>query len=680
MATSVSVVCPVCKIASFEAYGKCRVCGNSLFGSRSATAWRVFTVGAILLPFILVAGGFSGVYLYLNHRLQASTAYRESFTIASNSPDVQEILGNEIRRGTGGVGHLQGFEGAEFAEWSAPLAGPGGSGHLFGVANQVRGTWDYARLVFHSDDGKKTVDLTPVRSVSLPQVAPRTVYLIPIGLAESLEWAPSYYRRKLDIEVRVLPQAELDVGLIDSSRRQLDSEKCIYGFLAAKYPELVRDPSAVLIAVTSTDLYIPSLGWRYAENLRREGRFGVISSARLHPLSLMEKLNPEWLISRLQKLLTKNIVMLYFGLPMSSDYTSLLSGGVLSGREIDRMGQDLVGQEGQWDPFIDAGAPSITIYDVPGKTLLWSHAWSEHALPDTRSQLFSSELDIGLLVQRKTDFLFPDDPALNFTRVYRNEDDRSRAFGIGGTHEFDIFLGGKMRVAVDLIFADGVRVQFVHKGPVLGEAGDVYEPLNPQRERFVRAVFVGNIWHVKTIDGWVYDFPYTPQALPQYVTVLTGFADATHQRYEMKRDAAGALLEIVSPAGGWLHFENDANHRIRRITGSNGRSVQYDYNDGGSLVRATSSDGFVDAYTYDEKGQMLTASHADGQPVLTHEYYLDGYIKAQTLGNGQSFRYGYNRQGPTILNSYITYPNRLESYVEYRSSGYRQWPPSAPPN
>ena len=643
--------------------------------------WRIIAAAALLLPIILLIFAIGGAYLYLNQRMKRSEAYKRSLTIAYNSLDVQKILGTDIHQEATAIGHLETFEGAEFTEWSIPLVGTRGSGHLFGIANRVKGTWDYARLVLRTDDGTNTVDLTPVHAVVLPEVPARTVYLVPIGLQESLGWAPSYYKSKLGIDVRVLPAAALDNNLVNSARHQLDSEKCIYEFLIPKFPDLARDPSAIIIAVTSTDIYIPSLGWSYAENLRREGRFAVISSARLHPLPILDNLNPEWLTSRLQKLLTKNIAMLYFGLPMSEDYTSLLSGGVLSGREIDRMAGDIVGQEGQWNPFIDAGAPAITIYEVPGKDTVWTHGWSDHPLLDTRAQLFTAELDVGLLVQRKTDFLFPHDHAMNFTRIYRNQDDRSRAFGIGGTHEFDMFLGGKMRVAVDLILADGLRVQFLHKGPVLGEAGDVYEPRHPDRERFVRAVFSGNIWHVKTKDGWVYDFPYCPQALPQYVTVLTGFTDAAHRRYEMKRDSSGALLEIVSSAGTSLHFENDANHRIHRITASNGRSMEYDYSEAGSLVRVSASDGFIESYSYDDKGQMLTAAYGDGQAAaLTNEYFVDGYIKTQTLANGKALRYGYSRQGTSIKNSYITYPNGLETYVQYERGGYSEWPPTRPPN
>jgi len=54
-------------------------------------------------------------------------------------------------------------------------------------------------------------------------------------------------------------------------------------------------------------------------------------------------------------LLSKNIVILYFDLPLSIDYTSLLSGGLFSGSEIDRMGGELIGGEGRGDPLGEYG-------------------------------------------------------------------------------------------------------------------------------------------------------------------------------------------------------------------------------------------------------------------------------------------------------------------------------------
>jgi len=519
--------------------------------------------------------------------------------------------------------------------------------------------------------------------LQLPSVPAKHIYFVPLGLneGESLDWAPAYYKGRLGVDVVVLPPAPLDPKLMDLERNQLNADKC-FDFMGQQHPEIAGDPSSLLIAVTSTDLYIPSLGWSYAENSRRDSRYAIISSARLHP-PLLGLWNPEWLNSRVQKLLTKNIGILYFDLPMSADYTSLLSSGVLSGIQIDEMAGDVIGAEGRWDPLLQAGGPSVTIYDVSGKTMLWRMAYSASALPDTSSQTFCASLTNGLLVQRKTDFVFENDPAMQFSRIDRNQDDRSRALGVGGSDSFEIFLGGQMGVAVDLIMEDGARTHFIHQPPNAAQTGDTYLAVRDGVDRFLQAqaVYAGGSWNVKTTGGWTYIFPYRPQALPRNVTVLTGFLDPEGHKYEMERDSFGALIAVTSPFGNWLHFENDSQHRIRKITSSLGRSMQYDYDSAGRMFRATDSDGHVDTYTYDEKGQMLTAAHGTEKPILTNEYFSDGYIKSQVIGDGRRFGYAYfHGERNLILENQITDPNGLETYIRYVPGGYLQWLPTRVPH
>lgn len=672
-------MCPACWIPYVDGALECQHCGRRRSGPFTPSGLNAIVLRTALTLLALGICIVAGLCYYLNVKLVQSDAYKQALAIASSSPDVQNILGTNIHANKWAFGHLESFQGSEFAEWSVALSGARGTGHLYGISNQVNGAWDYSRLVFESDEGKKRLDLAPVHLLSLPRIPAKSVYLIPLGLTrgESLDWAPAYYKAKLGIDVTLLPSAPLDASLIDAKRNQLNSDKCIDEFLQRKYPQLARDPSVLMIVATSVDMYIPDLNWKYAENMRTQGRFAVVSSARLHPLALLEKLNPEWLNSRLQKLLTKNITLLYFDVPLSSDFTSLLSGGVLSGREIDYMGGSIIGAKREWDPFFESGGPAVSIYDVPGKNPLWNREWARTALPDTSAQVFSVSLDVGLLVQRRADFIFPDEPAMQFTRVYRNQDDRSRAFGIGGSHSFEMFLGGKMGVAVDLIMEDGHRFHFVHQSPRFGQDGDIYLPTCRSCGRFTEAVYAANSWEVRTTDGWTYVFPYRPDALPQYVTVLTGFFDPAHRKYEMERDSFGSLIEIKSPSGAWLHFENDSQHRIRRITASSGRSVQYQYDGSGSLTRATASDGSVDSYTYDDKGQMLTAAHADEKPVLNNDYFVDGYIKSQTMLDGQRFEYHYFRDRAGIHETYITDPNGLETYIQYEPGGYREWLPSS---
>jgi YD repeat-containing protein len=640
---------------------------------------RTVWAGLLLSAIVVVA-----CVLWLNIRLVRCYAYQDSLEMALASPEVQNALGSGVRPNYPVLGFELPFSYAHFAEWSLLLKGSRGSGHLYGIATRVNGSWDVSRLVFVSGSGKDRLDLTPVRALRLPPVPHKNVYLVPIGLAEgeSLDWAPSYYKAKLGIDLTILPPVPMDSKLTDPARNQLNADRVV-DFLQEKHPELARDPSSIVMGVTSSDMYIPGFGFRYAENLRVEGRYAIVSSARLHPPALLGEWNPEWLTSRLQKLLSKNLVMLYFGLPMSNDYTSLLSVGVLSGTEIDQMGGEIVGSEREWDPFVESGDPAVTIFDVPGKEQAWRMTYIGSALPDSAAQVFCADLAVGLLVQRQADFVFEDEPALQFTRVYRNQDDRSRAFGIGGSDSFDIFLGGQMGTAVDLIMEDGTRIHFKHQPPRAGQSGDIYQAEWSGNYRFngTQAVFAGGLWQVKTTDGWTYVFPYRPKALPQYVTVLTNFTDPSGHNYVMERDAFGALVAVTSSSGKWLHFENDPEHRIRKVTSSLGRSVEYDYDAGGRMVRATDSDGRVDSYTYDGKGQMLNAGHGTEKPFLTNEFSNDGYIESQVMSDGRRLGYHYFRgQANVIREIQIMDPNELQTYIQYGPDGYLQSLPAAVPH
>jgi len=309
----------------------------------------------------------------------------------------------------------------------------------------------------------------------------------------------------------------------------------------------------ILIAVTSNDMFIRSYSWAFAENFRHNGRFAVISSARMRSWPFPAKGNSEWLASRLQKLLTKNIAMLYFDLPMSSDYSSLLSGGVLTGDQVDLMSGSLVGGEGSWDPFVEPGEPGVTIYDSPDRPALWRIDFYDAALPDTSAQVLSADLGLGLFVQEQIDFSFGSNFPLQFVRVYRNQDEQSRSFGIGTNDSLDIFLVGKMGSYVDLILADGGRVHFTHSIAKSANpfSGDVY---TSQAGYYTTAVYKGDTWTLSRKDGWKLFMPYRPQALGQNVTVLTGFVDPEGHLYRMERDSFGDLLSVTTPAGDWLHF------------------------------------------------------------------------------------------------------------------------------
>jgi YD repeat-containing protein len=618
----------------------------------------------------------------LHQRLSSTTAYQEALRLAKASPAVQTALGENIHLRSPALGLALDFAGSEFVQFSVSLAGAHGAGRLSAVANSTNRALEFSRLSFLPAAGSQSIDITPMpQRLDLPPVPSKKVYLVPLELDanEPLDWAPSYYQAKFGIEVMVLPPIPLTEDLVNPTRKQMDSERCVES-LRKLHPEWDGDPSVILIAVTSKDIYNPSLSWTYVENYRYEGRFAVVSSARLHPPAYLANWNPEWLHSRLQKMLTKNIAMLYFDLPMSSDYTSLLSGGVLYGPQIDFMGGTIIGTEGRWHSFINEDEPTVTIYSVPDKPPLWRINDAGEALPQPGAHVFFADLSIGLFVDRTMDFRLNGEYPLQLTRSYRNQDTQSRAFGIGASHSLDIFLTGEMGVYIDLIDEDGGRVHFLRARPGQHQFGDTYIA----QDGGAVAVYAGDGWTVTRRDKSKLYFPYRPKALGPNVTVLTGFTDAAGHKYEMERNPSGDLLSITSPSGQWMHFEPDAKHRVHRISDSAGRSVTYDYDSAGRLAHVVDSQGLTESYGYDDKSQMLTVSRRDGSPTITNEYDISGHIISQTLAGGEKFLYHYTAdpqsRGNATVPDLITDPRGLLTHIHYNSAGYMQSLPELPPH
>ncbi|MGA8270923.1 MAG: cytochrome c oxidase assembly factor Coa1 family protein, partial [Candidatus Sulfotelmatobacter sp.] len=207
-------------------------CPNCAYDQRirvprsSAAYFLLYAVGGVLL---FAAVAVIATAVYLDNRLLGSEAYSKSLSAAFSSIAVQGALGSDIQVRRPALGYMFPFSDSQFAEWSVGLTGSRGSGHLYGVATQVNGVWDFSRLVFAAESNKEKIDLTPVRSLRLPSVPAKNVYLVPMGLAdgESVEWAPAYYKSKLGIDLKVLPSVPLDPKIFDPTRNQLNSDKCI---------------------------------------------------------------------------------------------------------------------------------------------------------------------------------------------------------------------------------------------------------------------------------------------------------------------------------------------------------------------------------------------------------------------------------------------------------------------
>ncbi len=174
------------------------------------------------------------------------------------------------------------------------------------------------------------------------RVEGRTIYFIPIGDFPRDQFDPlvHYYRQKYGLDIAVLKSVPVDPATRDTSRQQLMAEHLAASVHSA-FPEYAGDPKAILIGVTSEDVYPVSKGWKFAFGWRDgANRTAVVSTARLSLPNTADSSDPDVPGTRLRKIVTKDIGVLYYGLAQSADPKSVLYNQIMGIEELDNVGED----------------------------------------------------------------------------------------------------------------------------------------------------------------------------------------------------------------------------------------------------------------------------------------------------------------------------------------------------
>jgi YD repeat-containing protein len=417
-------------------------------------------------------------------------------------------------------------------------------------------------------------------------------------------------------------------------------------------------------------MYIRQYDWKFAVNFRVGARAGVISLARLRASRPSVEEAETLFRSRMQKILTKNIDILAFGVPQSDDDTSSVAFILNTSDEVDRMAENIVGAYGRFQPTWSSSDPMVTMTTSPGQPTKWSLRSLGNLTPSTASETFAADLRYGMFIQARTDFYFDEPRPLAFMRVYRTADPQSRPFGVGADDSLDVFLSGEMGSWIDLIREDGSRIHYRRSSLTR----EIYKT-DCQCGEYAHSTleFDGKLWHLRTQDGWEYLFPYRPELAGARVTILTGINGPKGEKFEMVRDASGDLSRVTTPLGNWLLFKNDAQHRITSIVDSRGRRVDYAYDAAGLLSHVGDSRGNQESYAYDPGGHMSRISDRSGALILENEYDKRGYLTEQDTPDGKAVRYEYTRNAAgEIAHETFTDSSGLISEFRWSSGGYRQ--------
>jgi hypothetical protein len=176
--------------------------------------------------------------------------------------------------------------------------------------------------------------LSPIPLPSPPYA--RGVYFAPIGAfpVADAEALIAHYRQKFGLTVGLLPSIPMPDDAFDPGRSQVVAERLIETIGASQV--VAADPGAIVIGLTSADMYVGAESWRYAYGLRAQGHLAIVSTGRM---------DAYWadharLMGRLEKMVTRDIGVLYFGLPLSDDPGSVLYRDIGGPDDLDRMSED----------------------------------------------------------------------------------------------------------------------------------------------------------------------------------------------------------------------------------------------------------------------------------------------------------------------------------------------------
>lgn len=265
------------------------------------------------------------------------------------------------------------------------------------------------------------------------------------------------------------------------------------------------------------------------------------------------------------------------------------------------------------------------------------------------------DLGTGLLIVEKIDLSLPDVLPIQLMRTYRQNDTRSRAFGIGATHSYEIFLVGDTfpYTFQDLILPDGGRIHYDRVSPGGGSADAIYENLTvPGPFYKSRINWNGNGWDLRLKNGTLFVFPDGFTASAPRHSALLRVEDRYGNALTLNRDSDKKLTKITTAHNRWIEFTYDTSARITHATDNIGRTVVYAYDASGRLWKVTDVANGITEYTYDTSHRMLTIKDPRGIVYLTNEYDLtSGRVVKQTLADDTP---GNSTDNPTYLFAYTT--------------------------
>lgn len=276
----------------------------------------------------------------------------------------------------------------------------------------------------------------------------------------------------------------------------------------------------------------------------------------------------------------------------------------------------------------------------------------------------------GQFEHTEHDMMLGDVMPINLTRTYDSADKNQRAFGVGMTHPYDVFLFSQNQYQeVDLILPNGTRVHYVRTSPGTGYSDAIFQSSAPGQ--WNQSIVARN----NTRFGWDLIFRDGRKWYFQQFQPLLEMTDVNGNVTRIVRQdnngTGGKAMRIISPNGRTVDFNYNAAGFVSSLTDNLGRTWVYNYDAGGRLIEVVDPLGGTREYTWDTTNNRITAIHdPNGNAVVLNEYDNAGRVKKQTLSDGSSFAFAYTVQNGLTTQTDVTDRRGSIRRVQFDALGY----------
>jgi YD repeat-containing protein len=291
---------------------------------------------------------------------------------------------------------------------------------------------------------------------------------------------------------------------------------------------------------------------------------------------------------------------------------------------------------------------------------------------------FAVDLHNGVFLLRGTDIFVSDVMPLSLTRTYRVWGPRSRAFGVGANHPYDICPTGSRfpYTYMDLNLEDGRQIHFlrVSKGTSYEDA--VFRHSETSSEFYgAQVAWNGNGWTLTFRDHGQVVFPESYYAKNCAQGAPIEIRDGGGHGIQLQRDKSRNLQQLISPSGRTITFKYDDLDRIIEADDSVGNIRKYSYSfghlqtvsDGAHILYEFEYQILLKAAGYDP--YLMTSVRDGNGKELLRNWYADGSrVSMQKLGDGEVYRYDYlfNKKNE-IVETVVTLPGGEEKRFFFES-------------